>query len=334
MKRTYIIAEAGVNHNGSVEIAERLIGAAREAGADAIKFQTFRSELLVTRHAAKAAYQEAGAAAGESQLEMLRKLELGAAAFERLAARCAGCGIDFLSTAFDLESVQLLRGLGMRQWKIPSGEITNLPYLRLIGSFGCPIIISTGMATLGDVEAAIDALERAGTPRGLMTLLHCTTEYPTPMEDVNLSAMLTLRAAFGTAVGYSDHTLGTHVAVAAAALGAVVVEKHFTISRAMEGPDHKASIEPTELRGLVQTIRDVDRAVGDGFKRPAGAELKNMEVARKSIVAARRIVRGEVFTEENLTTKRPGTGRSPMAWDHVIGAVAQRDYDEDEVLER
>jgi N,N'-diacetyllegionaminate synthase len=334
MNRTFVIAEAGVNHNGNLDTAKRLVDVAGEAGADAVKFQTYRADMLVTRTAAKAAYQTAGDPVHESQYEMLKRLELAQDDFQALAEHCGKRGIEFISTAFDLESVRFLRGIGMKRWKIPSGELTNLPYLRAIGSIGRPLLVSTGMSTLGEIESALDALERAGASRSSITLLHCTTEYPAPMRDVNLSAMLTLRAAFHVAVGYSDHTMGIHIATAAVALGASVIEKHFTLGRDMEGPDHKASIEPAELKALVSAIRDVENAMGSGLKTPAESEKGNIAAARKSIVASRPIAKGELFAENNLTAKRPGTGVSPMEWDRIIGTKATRDYLIDEAIQK
>lgn len=332
MTRTFVIAEAGVNHNGSIEIAKKLIDAARAAGADAIKFQTFNADRLVTAYAAKADYQKATTSAGESQLEMIRKLELNRTQHHELVRHCASAGIEFMSTAFDQPSVDLLRELDIRIWKIPSGEITNLPYLRTIGSLGKPVILSTGMATIGEVEAALLALEKAGTTRDRVTVLHCTTEYPAPLDEVNLRAMVTMGHAFGVEYGYSDHTRGIAVPIAAVSLGATVIEKHLTLDRGMAGPDHRASLEPGEFTEMVNGIRDVGAALGDGIKRPIGSEIPNIPIARKSIVAARAIARGERFTEENLTVKRPGTGISPMEWDRVIGCTAGRDYSRDEAI--
>lgn len=333
MTRTRIIAEAGVNHNGDLALAKRLVDVAADAGADVVKFQTFSADRLVTRSAAKAAYQERQASHDESQHAMLRALELTRAMHDDLIDHCARRGIPFFSTGFDLQSIDLLVDVGLEEFKVPSGELTNLPYLRKIGAFGRPVMLSTGMATLGDVEAAIDALERAGTPRALMTVLHCNTQYPTPMCDVNLRAMVTLRDAFGVAVGYSDHTPGIEVATAAVALGATVIEKHFTLDRALPGPDHKASLEPDELRAMVAAIRNIEIALGDGIKRPTASERENVAVARKSIVAARGIAAGEMLLPDNLTVKRPGTGISPMRWDEVVGRVASRAYAADEAIE-
>lgn len=328
-----IIAEAGVNHNGDFRLACELIDAAKEAGADFVKFQTFKAERLVTRSAAKAEYQKRTSGADESQFEMIRRLEIPEAMHHDLIAHCADRGIAFLSTGFDVESLDLLAALDLPLVKVPSGEITNLPYLRHVGSLGKPVILSTGMATLDEVGDALATLEAAGVPRERVTVLHCTTEYPTPMAEVNLRAMLTIRDAFGVAVGYSDHTRGIEVAVAATALGAVVIEKHFTLDRSLPGPDHKASLEPDELAAMVEAIRNIEVAMGDGIKRPGPSELKNMPVARKSIVAARLIHAGEPFTGDNLAVKRPGTGLSPMRWDDMIGRVAAREYQADEAID-
>lgn len=330
---TLIIAEAGVNHNGDLARAKQLIDAAAAAGADWVKFQTFCAERLVTTGAKKADYQAENTAADESQFTMLRRLELTRPMHEELIAHCQLRGIRFFSTAFDTQSVDLLVELGMDTFKIPSGEITNLPYLRHIGRYGKPVILSTGMSTLGDIEAALNALERAGTPRSRITVLHCNTEYPTPMADVNLRAMRAIREAFAVAVGYSDHTLGIEVPIAAVALGAAVIEKHFTMDRGLPGPDHKASLEPDELKAMVQAIRNVEMAMGDGIKRPSPSELKNRPIGRKSIVAARSIASGEIFSGENLTTKRPGTGISPMRWDELLGKSALRPYERDDAID-
>lgn len=330
---TLVIAEAGVNHDGELATALRLVDAAAEAGADVVKFQMFSAAKLATPAAARAQYQAANTRRDESQLEMLRRLELGEAAHRAIAARCAQRGIGFLSSGFDTESVDFLVGLGMDTIKIPSGELTNLPYLRHVGRLGIPVILSTGMATLEEVAAALQVLEKAGTPRTRVTVLHCTTEYPTAMEDVNLRAMLTLRDAFGVAVGYSDHTLGIEVATAAVALGAKVIEKHFTLDATARGPDHRASLEPAQLKAMVAAIRCVERALGDGVKAPRPAEEKNREVARRSLVAARPIRAGETFSEDNLAVKRPGSGVSPMRWDEVLGRRAPRDFSTDELIE-
>lgn len=330
--RVFIIAEAGVNHNGSMDLAKKLVDAAAEAGADAVKFQTFRTESLVRRDAPKAEYQKATTAADESQFEMIRKLVLDADAHRELMEHCCLRGILFLSSPFDLGSIELLDALDLAIFKIPSGEITNLPYLRRIGRLGKRIILSTGMADLGEVGAALEVLIAAGAEKEKITLLHCNTEYPTPMEDVNLRAMTTLEATFGTQVGYSDHTLGIEIPIAAVALGATVIEKHFTLDRTLEGPDHKASLEPAELAAMVKAIRNVSTALGSGIKAPSASERRNILIARKSVVAARAIRRGELFSEENLTTKRPAQGLSPMRWESLIGTNADRDYAPDEFI--
>lgn len=332
--KTLIIAEAGVNHNGSLELALELVDAAADAGADYVKFQTFRADKLAGKSAKKAEYQARNIGDGDdSQYAMLKKLELSPENHFKLMERCLERGIKFLSTAFDLESINFLENLGLPLWKIPSGEITNFPYLRAIGRTKKPAILSTGMATLQEVEDAVGVLTRFGTPRRQITLLHCTTEYPAPKNEINLSAMRTLGEHFGLPVGYSDHTQGIEIPVAAVALGATVIEKHFTLDRTMEGPDHRASLEPDELREMVAQIRHVESALGDGVKEPAESEKKNIPIARKSIVAARDIGRGETFTEENITTKRPATGLSPMRWEQVIGREAPRDFKAEEAIE-
>ena len=328
--RVFIIAEAGVNHNGKPELAKELVDKAKEAGVDCIKFQTFKSENCVTSNAEKAAYQIQQTGAGESQLEMLRKLELSFDDFIELKNYCEMQKITFLSTPFDLESIDFLANLGMEFWKIPSGEITNLPYLIKIAKTHKPVIMSTGMSNLDEIQEAFNLLQENGS--GEITLLHCTTEYPAPYEDVNLRAMLTLKEKFNTPVGYSDHTMGIEVPVAAVTLGATIIEKHFTLDRNMEGPDHKASLEPHELKAMVSAIRNVELAMGEGVKKPTPSEQKNIAVARKSIVASRNIKKGEVFTEDNLTTKRPGNGISPMRWYEVLGQRAVRDFKEDELI--
>ena len=328
-----IIAEAGVNHNGRIETAGQLIEIAAEAGADLVKFQTFSADRLVTGSASKADYQLETTSTSESQYEMIRKLELSREMHEELIAHCKKCGVGFFSTGFDPQSVDLLAELGLDRFKIPSGEITNLPYLRHIGQYGKPVILSTGMARLGEIEAALEVLEASGTPRERMTVLHCNTEYPTPMADVNLKAMLAIRDALGVQVGYSDHTLGIEVPIAAVAMGATVIEKHFTLDRNLPGPDHRASLEPDELKAMVQAIRNIELALsGDGLKRPSPSESKNLEIARKSLVALVPIKAGDLFTEANLGVKRPGSGISPMRWDDFIGRPANRDYQADELI--
>lgn len=328
-----IIAEAGVNHNGDLRLAKQLIDAAAEAGVDLVKFQTFNADRQVTHSAKKADYQTLTTGSKESQHEMLRRLELTDAMHEELIAHCTACNIGFFSTGFDIESIDLLLSLGQNHFKIPSGELTNLPYLRHIGQLGKEVILSTGMATLGDIEAAIDVLEQAGTARAQITVLHCTTEYPTPMNEVNLRAMQSIHAAFGVAVGYSDHTQGIEVAIAAVAMGATVIEKHFTLDRSLPGPDHQASLEPAELKAMVAAIRNIEVALGDGIKRLTPSEARNKPIARKSLVATNVIKAGEAFTATNVTTKRPGTGISPMRWDEIMGRVAPHDFAADELIE-
>jgi N,N'-diacetyllegionaminate synthase len=332
-KRTLIIAEAGVNHNGDLMLAKQLIDAAAEAGADLVKFQTFNAKRQVTRTAKKAEYQTQAIGTVDSHYEMLRKLELNLTMHQELIAHCAKRGIGFFSTGFDIESIDMLIGLGQDHFKIPSGEITNLPYLRHIGRLNKNVIISTGMATLGDIEAALDALEKAGTERNKLTILHCTTEYPTPMHEVNLRAMQGMGAAFQVPVGYSDHTSGIEVAIAAVALGASVIEKHFTLDRTLPGPDHQASLEPAELKAMVGAIRNIEQALGDGIKRLTPSEARNKDVVRKSLVAAQPIKAGDAFSAQNMACKRPGSGVSPMRWDDVIGRIASRDFAIDELIE-
>jgi N,N'-diacetyllegionaminate synthase len=331
--QTLIIAEAGVNHNGDINLAKQLIDVAASAGADIVKFQTFNASRQVTRTAKKADYQAQTTDSTESQHEMLQRLELTEAMHHELIAHCETRHIGFLSTGFDIESVDLLVRLGQQCFKIPSGEITNMPYLRHIGQLGKIVILSTGMSTLGDIEAAIDVLEQAGTPRSKLTVLHCTTEYPTPMNEVNLRAMRSIKEAFGVEVGYSDHTQGIEVATAAVAMGASVIEKHFTLDRNLPGPDHQASLEPAELKAMVTSIRNIEEALGDGIKRLTPSEVRNKPVARKSLVAKRAIKVGEHFTSENLTTKRPGTGISPMRWDEAMHNIANKNYLMDEEIE-
>lgn len=331
--KTLIIAEAGVNHNGDLEMAKQLVKAAKEAGADLVKFQTFKAASLVTKTADKAEYQQKTTGAAESQHDMVRKLELSEKDHEVLIEECRRNNIEFFSTAFDEESFDLLVKLGINQIKVPSGELTNLPLLRHMTKFGMPVMLSTGMANIGEIEAALNVIELAGTPRSKITVLHCTTEYPAPMSDVNLRAMVNLSTTFGVEVGYSDHTPGIEVPIAAVALGARVIEKHFTLDRNLPGPDHKASLEPHELKAMINAIRNIENALGDGIKRPTPSELKNKPIARKSIVATRTIHAGEVFTATNLGVKRPGTGISPMLWDEVIGKAAKRSFAIDELIE-
>ncbi len=332
-QQTLVIAEAGVNHNGDLQLAKKLVDAATEAGADVIKFQTFQASQLATEHAEQAVYQQKALGNSEGQLAMLKRLELQPEQHAELINYCQQQNIEFLSTAFDMSSIDLLASLTLKRWKVPSGEITNLPYLRQIGSQGQPVILSTGMANLGEIEAALAVLEQAGTSRSRITVLHCTTEYPAPAKEVNLRAMNTIAQAFGVAVGYSDHTDGIAVPIAAVAIGATVIEKHLTLDRNMLGPDHKASLEPDQFAAMVCGIRTIEEALGDGIKRPTPSEQNSLPVVRKSLVAARPIRAGELFSEVNLTAKRPGTGISPMSWDAWIGRKALRDFVADELIE-
>jgi N,N'-diacetyllegionaminate synthase len=331
-KEVLIIAEAGVNHNGDLSIAKKLIDVAAEAGADFVKFQTFSAERLVTRSAEKASYQRKNTGNEETQYQMLSKLELSSDMHRELISHCALRNIGFLSTGFDIESINFLAELGQNLFKIPSGEITNLPYLRHIGRLKRDVILSTGMATLADIESAIEVLEHAGTMRSKITILHCTTEYPAPMVDVNLKAMKSIQVAFNVTVGYSDHTLGIEVATAAVALDAKVIEKHFTLDRNLPGPDHRASLEPDELKAMVTAIRNIEIALGDGVRRLSSSEVRNKSVVRKSLVARVQIKKGELFSAQNISVKRPGTGISPMLWDQVMGREAPRDFMSDELI--
>lgn len=329
-----IIAEAGVNHNGSLDIARKLIDTAAEAGADYVKFQSFKAEKLVTRSAKKAVYQTANLNDGDdSQYAMLKKLELSPSDHIQLISYSAVKNIGFLSTGFDEDSIDYLEELGVNLFKIPSGEITNKPYLRHVAKKGCPVIISTGMADMDEIKAALTVMTSEGLRPDQLTVLHCTTEYPAPFDEVNLRAMETINRECNVAVGYSDHTEGIEISLAAAALGATVIEKHFTLDKQMEGPDHKASLNPAELAAMVTGIRKIEKAMGNGIKQPSPSEIKNKVAARKSLVAARPIKAGEIFSPENITAKRPGTGISPMLWDTVIGGVADRNYDADDLLQ-
>lgn len=328
----FIIAEAGVNHNGSIELAKKLIDAACDARADAVKFQTFKSEKVISKFAEKAEYQKESTSNNESQLEMVKKLELDEEAHKLLIDYCLEKKIMFLSTPFDSESIELLDNLGLSIFKIPSGEITNLPYLRQIGKLNKTIILSTGMADIGEIEDAIEVLTSSGTNRENLTILHVNTEYPTPMEDVNLKAMVTIGNTFDLNYGYSDHTLGIEVPIAAVALGASIIEKHFTLDKTMEGPDHKASLEPNELKEMVKAIRNIEIALGSKIKKATKSEVKNKPIARKSIVAKVDIEKGQILNENNITVKRPGYGISPMRWDEVIGTFAKKDYKVDELI--
>jgi len=327
----FIIAEAGDNHNGSFELALKLVDVAVESGADCVKFQTFITEEVISRKAEKADYQKESTGTDESQYEMVKKLELSFEQFNQIDLYCKKKGIIFLSTAFDLKSIEFLNNLNMPFWKIPSGEITNLPYLLKIAQTEKKVVLSTGMATIDEIQDAVDILLNNGT--GKIALLHCNTEYPTPIEDVNLRAMETLQKKFNCDIGYSDHTLGIDVPIAAVALGARIIEKHFTLDRNMEGPDHQASLEPFELKNMVKSIRNIEKAMGDGIKKPSQSEIKNINIARKSIVARRKITKGEVFTEENLAVKRPGNGISPMKWFDILAELSKRDFEEDELIE-
>lgn len=335
MPKTIIIAEAGVNHNGSLELAKQLVKKAYEAGVDYVKFQTFKSEKVVSKNAKKADYQiENTGKKEESQLEMVKKLELSYDDHQVLIDYCHELGIKFFSTAFDFDSIEYLHSLGLGLWKIPSGEVTNYPFLKRIAAYNEKTILSTGMCDMEDVRAAVNALYKNGLSKENLILLHCNTEYPTPFEDVNLKAMDALRKEFGVEVGYSDHTKGIEVPIAAVALGATVIEKHFTLDRTLPGPDHKASLEPDELKSMVSAIRNIEKAIGgNGTKHVSNSERKNIAIARKSIIAACDIKKGELLTEENLTVKRPGTGISPMRWEEVIGTKAIRDFAEDEIIE-
>ena len=333
MSKVFIIAEAGVNHNGSLELAKKLIDVAVESGADAVKFQTFKADKLVSKTAQKADYQKQTTSNDETQYDMIKKLELDENAHRVLISYCKDKEIMFLSTPFDHDSIDLLISFEMPIFKIPSGEITNLPYLRHIGSLGKEVILSTGMANLNEVQDALEVLIKAGTSKVKITVLHATTEYPCPIGEVNLRAMQTIKAAFGVKVGYSDHTQGIEVPIAAVAMGACVIEKHLTLDRTMEGPDHKASLEPDELKAMVQAIRHIEQALGDGVKRPSESEQKNISVARKSILASRPIEIGETFSDNNLIVKRPGNGISPMRWDEVVEHKATRNFLADELIE-
>lgn len=334
MSKTLIIAEAGVNHNGSMELARQLIDVAALAGADYVKFQTFKTESLVSKQARKAEYQQQNIGDSDNtQFGMLKRLELSQEQHKELIEYCREKNIRFFSTAFDLGSVDFLSELNIGLWKVPSGEITNYPYLKKIAQKREPVILSTGMSDLQDIANAIAVIEKYGVDRREITVLHCNTEYPTPMQDVNLRAMCTIKERFGVKVGYSDHTIGIEVPIAAVALGAKVIEKHFTLSRAMEGPDHKASLEPQELKAMVAAIRNIEVALGNEDKKVTESEAKNIAVARKSIVASGLIRQGEFFSENNITVKRPGTGISPMEWENVLGKIAKRDFQADDLIE-
>ena len=328
----FIIAEAGVNHNGSVDLAKQLIDVASDSGANAVKFQTFKAENLVVKNTQKAEYQKQTTDASESQFHMIKRLELDVETHKELIAYCQEKNIIFLSTPFDHDSIDLLNDLNLQIFKIPSGEITNLPYLRHIGKLNKEVILSTGMSNLQEVEDALTVLISAGTEKNNITVLHANTMYPTPMRDVNLNAMLTIQKELGVAVGYSDHTLGVEVDIAAVAMGASIIEKHFTLDKTMNGPDHKASLEPEELKSMVASIRNIEKAMGNNEKKPSPSESINIEVVRKSIVASQDIKKGEVLTERNITVKRPGDGISPMKWDSVIGSIAVKSYNSDDFI--
>lgn len=331
MRHVIVIAEAGVNHNGSFELAKKMVDAAKEAGVDYVKFQTFNPQKLVSKYAEKAKYQKETTGSDETQLQMLQKLTLTEDNFLSLRDYCKEVGIGFISTPFDLDSIAFLETFDMDFWKVPSGEVTNLPYLEAIARTKRKVVMSTGMCNMNEIQDAMEVLKKNGTTE--ITLLHCNTQYPTPYEHVNLSAMSTIKDTLHKEVGYSDHTQGIEVPIAAVAMGATVIEKHFTLDKNMEGPDHKASLDPTELKQMVSAIRNIEKAIGNGLKEPSSSELTNKAVARKSIVASREIKQGEILSEYNLTTKRPGTGISPMKWYEVIGKAAARDFSEDEIIE-
>ncbi len=332
MNKVFIIAEAGVNHNGSIELAKKLIDVAVISGADAVKFQTFKAEKLVSKNAQKADYQKVTTDKNESQFDMIKKLELDLDTHKELISYCKTKNIMFLSTPFDDDSIELLNDLGLEIFKIPSGEITNLPYLRKIGELNKRVILSTGMSDIGEIEDALDVLILSGTKKENIIVLHANTMYPTPYEDVNLKAMVTIGNTFDVAFGYSDHTLGIEVDIAAVAMGACCIEKHFTLDKTMEGPDHKASLEPNELKAMVESIRNIELALGSQIKKPSKSEMPNMQIARKSIVSSCSIQKGEILTQNNMTIKRPGNGINPMRWDEIVGNIAQKDYSEDELI--
>ena len=333
INHTIIIAEAGINHNGDIEVAKKMVDVAADSGADFVKFQTFIAKELVTPGAKKAFYQAQKTGSDESQYQMLHRLELTESMHHNLILHCQEKEIGFLSTAFDIKSLNLLIKLKQELFKIPSGEITNFPYLKKIAELKKKIILSTGMSVLSDIDAAINVIEKYGTLRENITVLHCTSEYPAPFNEINLQAIQTIRDTFNVAVGYSDHTLGIEASIAAVAMGASVIEKHFTLDKNFAGPDHQASILPGELSAMIKSIRNIELALGDGAKLPSAGEIKNMEFVRKSLVASRRINKGELFNSENLTSKRPGTGISPMRWNDVLGKTAKKDFLEDELIE-
>ena len=330
--KVFIIAEAGVNHNGSIHLAKKLIDIAANAGADAVKFQTFKAENFLIKNALKAQYQKQTTNKKETQYEMIQKLELNSQIHMKLMKYCQTKKIIFLSSPFDHDSIELLCNMGLKIFKIPSGEITNLPYLRYIGKLNKKIIISTGMSNIGEIEIALDVLIKAGTKKENITVLHANTEYPTPMQDVNLNAMLTIGKTFDIDFGYSDHTLGIETSIAAVALGARCIEKHFTLDKALEGPDHQASLEPHELKNMIRAIRNIELALGSKIKKPSNSELKNLSIVRKSIVAKINIKKGDILNESNLIVKRPGNGLSPMKWDELLGTIAAKDYFKDDLI--
>ena len=330
--KVFIIAEAGVNHNGSIDLAKKLIDVASDSGADAVKFQTFKAENLATKNAKKANYQMETTNIKESQFDMLKKFELDVETHKQLISYCNKKSIMFLSSPFDQDSIKLLNNLGLETFKIPSGEIINLPYLRHIGKLNKKIILSTGMANINEIKDALDILIQAGTKKNNITVLHANTEYPTPMEDVNLKAMITIGNTFNVSYGYSDHTLGIEVDIAAVAIGATCIEKHFTLDCNMEGPDHKASLEPDGLKAMVKAIRNIELALGSNIKKPSKSEIPNMQIVRKSIVAKTLIKKGDILSENNLEIKRPGSGINPMRWDEVVGTKATKDYSEDDLI--
>ena len=330
--KVLIIAEAGVNHNGSIDLAKKLIDVAADSEADAVKFQTFKAENLATLYAKKANYQKNLTSQKESQFDMLKKFELNKEMHIELINYSKAKNIKFLSSPFDLESIELLKDLGLEIFKIPSGEITNLPYLRHIGKLNKKVILSTGMSNMDEINNALDVLINSGTKKKNIIVLHANTEYPTPMEDVNLKAMQTIGKELDVNFGYSDHTLGIEVDIAAVAMGAVCIEKHFTLDCNMEGPDHKASLEPDELKEMVRTIRNIELALGSNIKKPSKSELPNIQIARKSIIAKTEIKKGDILLENNITVKRPSGGISPMKWDEVIGTKAKKNYKKDELI--
>jgi N,N'-diacetyllegionaminate synthase len=332
MKKIFIIAEAGVNHNGSMENALKMIDIAADAGVDAVKFQLFKAENLVTKDALKAEYQIENSGDNESQFEMLKKLELNEDSQRELFTYCNAKGVEFITSSFDLNELDFVYKLGVPCFKIPSGEITNRPYIEKVGGYNKAVILSTGMCEMDEIQEAIDVLVKAGTEKEKITVLHCNTEYPTPFRDVNLKAMCTIGEEFGVKIGYSDHTEGVEVCTAAVALGAEVIEKHFTLDKSMEGPDHAASLNPKELRTLVRSVRNIEESLGSGIKRPSDSEKKNIPIVRKSIVAKKIIARGEILSPENITVKRPGAGISPMKWYEVIGSIAIKNFNEDEFI--